>query len=586
MNYPGNATLAEEIRERILNTFRQTLALAEKGDQREAQLGCDFVLRLDPLFDPARELHDRLQAGSGPVDVADLRDQVGESAPDSPPAPAEPEPEESTEAIVLDLDSESRELDSALDLSSLQGPAAETSTPPPAAAAAAVGSEPVAALDNESEGRVQDLLEEGEAAFDRAEYQSAIDSWSRIFLIDIDHPEANRRIDLARKLKAEVERKLEETYHDALTKVEAGRLDEARTGFEAVLSMMPGHIAAQEYLERLDSPDFVAPTGPPAASAPSAASLAPVVSALDDSLETDDEFADLGGVLEDPLELPVGSEAEARPAIGGVGKASKPQRSPNQTFRYVGIAALVALAVVGWFLYKNWNSFFPNATDASVPVQLDPITRAKRTYAEAGAAIAVAQLRRLSPGHPQYAEAQALVAQWEASLDANKPKQDAPEPEALASRDRLVEQARTAFQESRFLRAQELLERAASQAPLEAPTQELLEKTKDHLTPLAAEIAMYREGEWEMALRNLWRIWESGTTTPDVRRLMVDSYFNLGVRDLQRQDTPAALEYFLEARELTPSDPDLARLIEFSEVYQDQPEDLLYRIFVKYLPFR
>jgi siroheme synthase (precorrin-2 oxidase/ferrochelatase) len=45
MIYPGNENLAEEIRERILNTFRQTLELAEKGDQREAQLGCDFVER-------------------------------------------------------------------------------------------------------------------------------------------------------------------------------------------------------------------------------------------------------------------------------------------------------------------------------------------------------------------------------------------------------------------------------------------------------------------------------------------------------------------------------------------------------------
>ena len=51
MTYPGNETLAEEIRERILNTFRQTLELVENGDLREAQLGCDFVLRLDPLFE-------------------------------------------------------------------------------------------------------------------------------------------------------------------------------------------------------------------------------------------------------------------------------------------------------------------------------------------------------------------------------------------------------------------------------------------------------------------------------------------------------------------------------------------------------
>ncbi len=79
MNYPGNETLAEEIRERILNTFRQTLELAEKGDHREAELGCDFVLRLDPLFEPARKLRERLQAESGLIKVTDLKVSVGDA---------------------------------------------------------------------------------------------------------------------------------------------------------------------------------------------------------------------------------------------------------------------------------------------------------------------------------------------------------------------------------------------------------------------------------------------------------------------------------------------------------------------------
>ncbi|MCP4200925.1 MAG: hypothetical protein GY769_03220 [bacterium] len=606
MIYPGNETLAEEIRGRILNTFRQTLKLAENGDLREAELGCDFVLRLDPLFEPARQLNERLQAENGPVAVADLRAIIGEGAtadsdaesdlvkevdavfgeldPVVPPAPA---PEPDADAAVLDLEAEPSALDSALDLSSLEeAPAEEPPAAPPAQPAQAPpphsDTEPVAELDNESEQRVQDLLHEGQLAFDRAEYQSAIDAWSRIFLIDIDHPEANRRIDLARKLKAEVERKLEETFHDAVTKVETGRLEEARRGFEAVLEMMPGHLAAQEYLDRLDAPDFAAPEPPTAMEA-----TGDVEGGLDDSLASERELpADMAGGLDQATDLPLPGEAQPRPAIGGVAKASKPVRSPNQTFRTLGAAALVVIAVAGFLLYKNWDSFFPNASDAAVPVQLDPITRAKRTHAEAGAAIAIAQLRRLSPGHPQYAEAQALVAQWEASLDASKPKNDAPEPEALAARDRLVDEARTAFGEKQFLLAQELLERGASQAALDDAAEEMLEETRDELAPMQAEIAMFRDGEWEMALRNLWRMRESDLATPDVSRLMVDSYFNLGVRDLQRQDPGAAILSFREADELAGGDAQIARLIEFAEVYQTRSEDLLYRIFVKYLPFR
>ncbi len=595
MKYPGNENLAEEIRGRILNTFRQTLDLAEKGDVREAQLGCDFVLRLDPTFEPARQLSERLKAPDGQVDVADLRAGVTETGDLDPELPPR-EPAGSEEPVVeLDLDSPPETLDSppetldsALDLSSLESvPVKPAPSPPPPAPAApaapTAGTEPIAALDNESERRVDDLLNEGQAAFERAEYQSAIDAWSRIFLIDIDHPEANRRIDLARKLKAEVERKLEETYHDAVGKVESGRLDEARQGFAAVLEIMPGHVAAQEYLARLDAPDFAAPDP-----ATSAAPGLPPVEALDDSFAGSADFPDdVGDVLDADLStVPDSGFAEPPPAIGGVGKASRPARDSNQTFKTVGAVALVLLAVVGWFLYKNWATIFPNASDQAPAIQTDPITRAKRTYAEAGAAIAIAQLRRLSPGHPQYAEAQALVAQWEATLDASKSDRDEPAPEALADRDRLVNEARAAFSERRYLGTEELLSQAASHAPLDDDATEMLGQTEQALVPIRGEIVLFREGEWDFALRNLWRIWESGNTSPDVRRLMVDSYFNLGVRDLQRNDPEAAIGHLQEAGELASADAELARLIEFAQAYQDRSDDLLYRIFVKYQPFR
>src|SRR5207237_7197557 len=58
---------------------------------------------------------------------------------------------------------------------------------------------------SESDPRVRALLDEGQKAFDAGDLQGSIDAWSRIFLIDIDHQEASRRIDQARKLKAESE---------------------------------------------------------------------------------------------------------------------------------------------------------------------------------------------------------------------------------------------------------------------------------------------------------------------------------------------------------------------------------------------
>ena len=72
MSYAGNAKLSQEIQNRITNTFQQTIALVEEGNVQEALLGCDFILRLDPLFEPARKLQERLQESGADLTVEDL----------------------------------------------------------------------------------------------------------------------------------------------------------------------------------------------------------------------------------------------------------------------------------------------------------------------------------------------------------------------------------------------------------------------------------------------------------------------------------------------------------------------------------
>src|SRR5687767_14932576 len=72
MSYAGNPSLSSDIQNRVLGTFEQTLGLAAEGSRQEALLGCDFVLRMDPHFEPARQLQERLRNSSGPVSVDDL----------------------------------------------------------------------------------------------------------------------------------------------------------------------------------------------------------------------------------------------------------------------------------------------------------------------------------------------------------------------------------------------------------------------------------------------------------------------------------------------------------------------------------
>src|ERR1700688_1012203 len=90
MTYPGNQSLASDVQQRIRSTFEHTLGLAEKGSRQEALLGCDFVLRMDPLFEPARRLQERLEGTTGPLAGEDLRRDPSPMSPMLPTSPTSP----------------------------------------------------------------------------------------------------------------------------------------------------------------------------------------------------------------------------------------------------------------------------------------------------------------------------------------------------------------------------------------------------------------------------------------------------------------------------------------------------------------
>src|SRR5688500_19055551 len=54
--YPGNASLAAAVKDRVVSTFEQTLTLYKQGRIDEVVAGCNLILQMDPLFDPARKL--------------------------------------------------------------------------------------------------------------------------------------------------------------------------------------------------------------------------------------------------------------------------------------------------------------------------------------------------------------------------------------------------------------------------------------------------------------------------------------------------------------------------------------------------
>lgn len=688
--YPGNAALAPEVQGRIEATFRQTAELAAKGNLQEALLGCDFIARLDPEFEPCQRLAERLAHAQGPVAAQDLLAALGGESSQASPEPgadiakrrrelreqfqellrerrfrdavelaqgemgaiaADPElvalagrAQEGLEAepylksflakarealATGQLQECERLLDKARSLGAdhpeiaelAQALAAQPSPPPiaderfaaadlndlelpelepkpmaPLAFDLGVESEAgeaVAPASEEGDQRIAELLREGQEAFDRGEPQIAIDAWSRIFLIDIDNVEAARRIELARRQKAEREREVEEIFHDAVEEFEAGNVDNARRAFERVLQLQPGHFSAREYLERLAE---AAPSSEPREPRPASAEPLAPAAAVAPAAEAQEPRERRRRPVERGQEImvpPDGEGDQAAPStLRGVAVKARGGLLPvRPLFLAVGGGVLLLVAAAGWYFFTSRERFFPRPapeTPAAPTAQAgDPIARARALHDQGKTPLAIAQLRRLQPGSPHQAEAQALISQWEA-LATPKPTldADAPEPEALAKREVFLARARAAVADGDNVRAALAFEQAAAIQELTDDLAAQAQEANERLSGLTAEVEMFRKGEWEYLLNSLWRRRESEPRSRDTDRLMIDSYYNLALRDLQRGDSAAAAEKLKEALTLDPRDANLQRLALFARTYEDRGEDLLYRIFVKYLPAR
>lgn len=77
--YPGNPSLPREVRDKILSTFRHTLNLFKESKIDDCVIGCDFILKMDPRFTPARQLMEKAKNPAADVDVAVLETVVAET---------------------------------------------------------------------------------------------------------------------------------------------------------------------------------------------------------------------------------------------------------------------------------------------------------------------------------------------------------------------------------------------------------------------------------------------------------------------------------------------------------------------------
>jgi tetratricopeptide (TPR) repeat protein len=76
MAYPGNPELSPQAQDRVMTAFKQVVGKLQQGNREEALIGLEFVLRLDPVYAPAKNLHQQLSSGAAEIDLNDVLSQL------------------------------------------------------------------------------------------------------------------------------------------------------------------------------------------------------------------------------------------------------------------------------------------------------------------------------------------------------------------------------------------------------------------------------------------------------------------------------------------------------------------------------
>ncbi len=274
----------------ITEMTRRANDFMEKGQPEDAKKIMGEILRIDPKNGEAKAFIDQM---SGPAPAAPGLDTgasdlpslgaftAGEQVPDDGLQDLPPLDTFDTVPPTTDLPPE-RELPT-LDAGEfgmpepIQPAAPAEGAPPPSfstfemedsaplgEATVLSGEAPqVPALGAEELERIQKYISDGKALLQGGNYQDAIDTWTRVFILDESNTEVQKLIDGARSQLSSKQGELEYTLTEAIAAFNAEDFARAKPLLEKVLAAFPGHREATQYLDRIESR---APAPEPAAS--------------------------------------------------------------------------------------------------------------------------------------------------------------------------------------------------------------------------------------------------------------------------------------------------------------------------------
>lgn len=434
------------------------------------------------------------------------------------------------------------------------------------------------ATTSDDQTKIRQFLADGDRAFAGGDYQQAIDLWSRIFLIDVTNDEASDRIESAKSKRRELDQKIEPLLTSGVTAFERGNTAQAHKDLTEVLRLDPQNTTAQQYLDRLS--ETVVESG---ASARSSSHIAPSVE--HDSLDLgvlDDEPLPPG--FEAPLIPPSRGSASATPAPKTTGKVSKPKAAPAaRKLPVTAIAVIVGVLVLlgaGWFA---WNRF-KDKPQAEAGAGQAIIARATTLAGLGEYDQAIALLQDIEPNDPQHDEALVLIA------DLRKKKSNAAQMVDGIPADQYYEQqvtaARAAFEAHDYVVAKTAFDQATRVKPLPPDLKAQYDAAAQQAGKLDSAKALFAERKFADAIANLQPLLEQDPENLAIGKLLVDAHFNHGAMALQEERTADAIRELDEVLKVNPNDEIAKRSRDLAARYDGQPKDLLYKIYVKYLPLR
>jgi tetratricopeptide (TPR) repeat protein len=403
--------------------------------------------------------------------------------------------------------------------------------------------------------RIQALLDQGQQDFGRGDFQAAIDTWSRIYLIDAQHKEAEQRIEQARHRREEVERLAEHKFHDAREAFENGNPDEARKLCEEVLKLQPQHLEAHDLLQRLATPE-----APPPRPAPAPAGG-------EEDLFRDDFVP--AGIKRAAGAMPAPSPDDAPAPLPRAAERAAPLRkvglpSIPPLWIAVGVGALLVVIVVGFLLR---GKVFSGGGSAVTEALAESEELAKQ-----GRLQEAIQLLQSLQGQAEGEQANRVnqrVLEYQRRLKVKTAPPPVPESKVVAD----------AVAAGNRIKAMRMIRDGLARLPGDPEMLKLQFEIASY-SPVIATLADAANGKnWEN-IRNLTeQVLKEHPDDAEARRMWSVATFNAAVLHLRKYQVAEGHDLLVQLSKHT-QDPEVERLRELANSYLSRPSDPRYQIFV------